>query len=337
MPPPLPTRVIDIGPPDGSQEPFLFDGKGIFGQYLTLSYYWGAISTSSRSYRITVKSIPVRRERIPLLMLPKTIKDAVIITRKFEVRYLWVDAICIIQDSDSDWILESSRMSSIYRNALFTIATEHAADYTKGYFAARNGLRNRHCQLYHSSGEASASSNRDDVWVYYSGASWQGREDRVLSSRAWVLQEQVLSGRVLRYGSLGISWQCVTLDANEFHPDVAPNGEILQLHIRTIQRSLIDDDTTLRATRTWCERSNGHLWQSIHSGWHHVIENYTARGISRLSDKWIAVSVISRALETSIDDICLAGLWRHWLWINLLWYLLPLPFSYRPKPPIAPS
>ena len=60
--------------------------------------------------------------------LSKTFQDAVIISFKLGVRYLWIDSLCIIQDSISDWQQESSRMNLVYQNALFTIAAEAAAD-----------------------------------------------------------------------------------------------------------------------------------------------------------------------------------------------------------------
>lgn len=70
--------------------------------------------------------------------LPKTFQDAVIITREMCLRYLWINSLCIIQDSEADWNREASRMGTYHWNCQFNIAAADASDCTKGCFRQRH-------------------------------------------------------------------------------------------------------------------------------------------------------------------------------------------------------
>jgi hypothetical protein len=134
----LPTRVIDVGPPDGSKEPYLFVPKpshvkwrsalyihpGTIFQYTTLSYCRG----KTQHFITTIDNLAEMRKPIPWNLLPKTIRDAITLTRRLNVRYLWVDALCIIQDSSEYWERELGKMAEIYGGSLLTIAAASAAD-----------------------------------------------------------------------------------------------------------------------------------------------------------------------------------------------------------------
>lgn len=89
----LPDRIIDVGPSDGSREPRLRETSGVQrADYVTLSHRWGSNLT------LTTKESNLweRMRGIPVQSMPQTFKDAVKITRKLGVRYLWIDALCIL-------------------------------------------------------------------------------------------------------------------------------------------------------------------------------------------------------------------------------------------------
>src|SRR5271170_8055968 len=71
---------------------------------------------------------------IPWSSLPETFQDAITITRKLGIQYLWIDALCIVQDDLSDWEIESSKMASIYSHSFLTIAASHGRDSRSGCF-----------------------------------------------------------------------------------------------------------------------------------------------------------------------------------------------------------
>jgi hypothetical protein len=131
---PLPTRLVDIGDVTSSRHPFLtIPAAGEKGRYAALSYCWG----SSQNEILTTANLKDRMERIPLSSLSKTIQDAAEITRRLGLQYLWVDALCIIQDSVEDWQKESAVMGNVYQNSFVTIQASGARDSSMGCFVSR--------------------------------------------------------------------------------------------------------------------------------------------------------------------------------------------------------
>lgn len=124
----LPTRLIDVGPADGSEDPRLVNpSKGEKGRYLALSHCWG-ISTIKERLTTTVTTLDIRLKSIPMSLMPANFYDATVVTRKLGYRYFWIDSLCIIQDSTEDWETESQSMGNIYMNASLTIAAGAAKD-----------------------------------------------------------------------------------------------------------------------------------------------------------------------------------------------------------------
>jgi hypothetical protein len=74
---------------------------------------------------------------VPLDELPKTFQDAIQITKCLGIRYLWIDSLCIIQDSTQDWGKEAAAMSQVYKNAYWYIAATSASDSSVERFFAR--------------------------------------------------------------------------------------------------------------------------------------------------------------------------------------------------------
>ncbi|KAF2496512.1 hypothetical protein BU16DRAFT_460375, partial [Lophium mytilinum] len=111
----LPSRVINVGSTD--EHPFLHQTEpSQTGVYLTLSHRW-----SNHVMTTTIATLDDRQASIPLDSMPPNFCDAVLVTRKLKIRYLWIDSLCIIQDSPDDWDAESAKMCHIYRGSLFTI------------------------------------------------------------------------------------------------------------------------------------------------------------------------------------------------------------------------
>ena len=85
----------------------------------------------------TTGILQARQELIKLCDLPQLYQDAVLLTRRLEVRYLWIDALCIVQDSPERWAQESAKMSSIYTNSLLAIASQSTLDVHDGFSKER--------------------------------------------------------------------------------------------------------------------------------------------------------------------------------------------------------
>ena len=78
---------------------------------------------------------------IPILELPMLYQDAVTACKQLEVRYLWIDSLCIIQDQELDWTREIAVMEAVYSNALCNIEASHATDSSGRLFFSRNQTR----------------------------------------------------------------------------------------------------------------------------------------------------------------------------------------------------
>lgn len=146
-------------------------------------------------------------------------KDAILITRQLGIRYLWIDALCIIQDSEGDWQAEAKEMARIYKNSLLTIAA--AADITEENqccFRPRTQLQIR---------PFDANSPWPSGFTRYIFADRRVTQDAArplgaLDTRSWVLQEQLLSPRVLSYANGELYWDCISVNASETFPDGIP-------------------------------------------------------------------------------------------------------------------
>ncbi|PQE06307.1 HET domain pin-c2 protein [Rutstroemia sp. NJR-2017a BVV2] len=79
--------------------------------------------------------------------LPTTFRDLIILARNLGVPYIWIDSLCIIQDSPEDWEREASLMGRVYSSAFCTIAAAASADGNGGLFIERNHLETQICDI----------------------------------------------------------------------------------------------------------------------------------------------------------------------------------------------
>lgn len=132
------SRIIDVSPQDHPEIPRLVETKGqTTGRWVALSHCWGEvhpITTTKATLQQRLKAIPLESLEDPK---PKTFIDAVVITKCLDLRYLWIDSLCIIQDDTDDWGGGSVRMGQIYGRAHLTIAASQAYDTRFGCFFKR--------------------------------------------------------------------------------------------------------------------------------------------------------------------------------------------------------
>lgn len=194
----LPTRVLDLGENSGNDSIHLHQTNNSYGRYATLSHCWGFVQplTTARD------TISQRLQGIELEDLPNTFKDAVLVTRKLGIRYLWIDSLCIIQGDQKDWEMESSRMADVYSNAYVNLAASSSRDNRGGLF--REG-RARYLEIKRedeSSGDYQAfirlgleAAHRSSLHLWIHSLSTP------LLDRAWVYQERMLSKRFVQFTS----------------------------------------------------------------------------------------------------------------------------------------
>ncbi|RMZ90857.1 hypothetical protein DV736_g1883, partial [Chaetothyriales sp. CBS 134916] len=125
-----PTRLVYVGSEDSTDPPRLVDGQECLrnGGYLVLSYCWG-MTPKDAPWQLTIMTAQQFTTEIRLAILPQTLYDAVTWTRKLGGRYIWIDSMCILQDSEEDWQREASRMASIYGSATMTLVAASSSVY----------------------------------------------------------------------------------------------------------------------------------------------------------------------------------------------------------------
>jgi hypothetical protein len=221
--------------------------KGEKGHYLALSHCWGP-SVSGERLITTKATLGSRLESIPLSKIPSNFFDAMIITRKLGYRYLWIDSLCIIQDSREDWETESANMGNIYTNASLTLAAAAAKDSDGGMLGLNHRSENTRAKLQILNGslqglvkingkqQVTGSGNVPDskkrLQCHFKLHNHDGSSivilepavkfpvleegwtqcvvDGPLAHRGWCLQERLLSYRMLYYGERQIYWQCAS-------------------------------------------------------------------------------------------------------------------------------
>jgi hypothetical protein len=129
----FPSRILDIKRLQSESRVHLVQDASLREPYVALSHRWGVEGLPTT----TSNNISDRHSGIDVVELSPTMRDAVNIVQMLGHRYIWIDALCIIQDSTDDWISEASKMSSVFSGAVVTIAVADAEDHSQGIFRER--------------------------------------------------------------------------------------------------------------------------------------------------------------------------------------------------------
>lgn len=133
----LPKRIVDIGNSEASIPRIYISSHEERGRYTALSYCWGG----QQDIITKLATINTYTNGLPTGTLPKTIRDAITVTRGLQIRFLWIDALCIIQDSPEDKLREISTMGAIYKNATVTIAAAISSKVSDGFLENRASVK----------------------------------------------------------------------------------------------------------------------------------------------------------------------------------------------------
>ncbi|KAH8802966.1 heterokaryon incompatibility protein-domain-containing protein [Xylogone sp. PMI_703] len=300
----LPTRVLDVGKPEDVRPTVKLrvNESETHAPYLALSYCWGKQPKPTAP----VQPLLLRRDTLQNLVadvrlesLQQSIQDAILVTRKLGFRYLWVDALCIIQDCKIDKAKEISRMASIYKNAAITIA----ASFSKG---ATEGFLSKRIKSYCPKNELRIPvPDKGEGTVYLSAKSYEPKHP--LDKRGWALQEFMLSSRMLIFSDYELLWQCKEVELR----GVTGNGlEYLQ-PLEALPWTVFDDDG---------EPYFGNLDSDKIYLWKTIVQQYTKRKLTDPEDRLPAVTGIISELETLWRDMNIYGLWKKWFIELLAWY-----------------
>lgn len=248
--------------------------------------------------------------------LPLTFRDFIDIARRLHVRYVWIDSLCIIQDSREDWEKEAAQMAEVYSKSYLTIAASGSANGQGGCRvnpeARSYGPVDIDCSCTHA--ECKTPSHPYRVWARDPNPVGAVLVQNPLNQRGWTVQERELAPRVVHYSHDTIRWECCELSATlEF-----PCGDPLAFD----SGRLFDGGREARPTLIGPPQNDSKQLSSTTKrtlAWFELVQRYTERSLTKQSDILPAMSGIARMIADQTSDRYIAGLWGSSLAHCLLW------------------
>ena len=276
-------------------------------RYCTLSYRWGeGLAECSLS-------TPCIAERmLSFASMPQTFQDAITVARKLDIRFIWIDALCIIQpgaDGDSaDWEAEGPRMWLVYQNSICTIAATCSSNPHDGFLSTVGSGYIPSCSIQKEKQDGTIES-------YHVLSTQLSFESSVVTSnlnrRGWVAQERLLSRRLLHFTEEGIFWECLSNSAVLVNP----------LYAST-------------------QKERHHAYLMTFREWLSFIEFYSGSFFTKYTDRLIALSSIAKAVPLeNFGEQYFAGIWGAHILHCLSWRSIDacLAITRAPYLAIAPS
>lgn len=275
----LPTRVIHIDCHNEAISVSLFESNGKRRHYVALSHCWGP--PAHRPLMTTTAALASHTAGIPWDSLPTTYQHAIAATHRLGFSYIWIDSLCILQDSYADWLTESRSMGDVYQYARLTIAASHAADSSQPCFFTRSPpLPTIRLDHTNDSGNVDGSIFASLLPPDYAAIT---PESGALAYRAWATQEWLLSRRMVFFTAESLVWSCKTITQRE-------------------------------TGASFHSTARNHRWKNI-------VEKYSARLLTEQRDRLVAIDGVRAAMSKKRpeDTYCL-GLWKNSMPDQLLWY-----------------
>jgi hypothetical protein len=320
----LPSRLLDIRDKNGRVSVHLIATEHLpkDTKYMTLSYRWPNESV----VRLTKANEASFQHQIAIPDLPKTIQDAVLLTNELSCQYLWVDALCIIQDSEADWLQQSARMCDYYSYSFLSISS-NTTDSDSGFLKTRNPLAEMPCKIIPKGKPHPLYVRQPSV---LSGGEVDPLKKLPLNKHGWVFQERLLAPRIVHFTDVEVFWECATDLSSDIYPE--------RLWDAARKRWLAYAGATINRTPSLENfvGGTGTLGHFFHRAeafgpmdvnmWTELIEEYSSLDLSFERDKLAAIGGLARrAHEVTLRNLgrYLAGLWEKSLALQLGWMTYP--------------
>ncbi|OBR13180.1 Neutral/alkaline non-lysosomal ceramidase [Colletotrichum higginsianum IMI 349063] len=326
----LPTRLIDVGQSE-KDVPRLVVTEDMLNsrtvddvEYAALSYCWGPKEDALQQTKTTKDTMSTHYQGMPLSSLSPVVRDTVKVCRTLDIRYLWVDALCIIQGDKADWDRESQMMGQVYYSCSVAICPVSSRSCLEGYLGVRpRGLdvafqssRHQHIRGTYKLVPSSTDSDEDrmgyprpgpPLYLDLSRSSWD--------QRGWTFQELVLSPRMIIFGPLMSHFVCETKTKSE-------NGDVGTDQVHGPLRAAINQ--ALGEGFDEMDRSAKSV-REVYRQWTYVGE-VQRRIWTYRTDIFPGLSGLAQAFAAITGDTYLAGLWKNNLHHQLVWEIArPLP------------
>ncbi|CAI9636429.1 unnamed protein product [Alternaria burnsii] len=292
-----PSRLIYVGHANPEVLRLYVPQKKEGVTYTALSHRWGndPPREDDPRYCTTDANIDARLTGFRLSELPKTFQDAVRVARELGIEYLWIDSLCIIQWNEKDWKREAGRMEDVFASAYCTIAATSAVDSNAGFLARNTSTEYMRVQ--------DAAGNQVCICTHMDDFE-DDVEQAGLNKRAWVMQERVLAKRTIHFSANQTYREC---GAGVYCENLTKMRSSPQKNYFLLDPSFPD-----RLLKSGRRRTVEFI--------HFLFENYSKRGLSKDTDRCVAVSGlearIARALPCTNSRY---GIFQEHLHRNLLW------------------
>ena len=288
-------------------------------RFAALSYVWGPNAQETyKSLWTTRHNVLSRVEKNGLEgdwdRFPKTIQDAIQLVKSLNekitsqdpnarpFRYIWIDLLCIVQDSRRSWRTNAENMALIYGNAHLTICAADGDSADAGLLALNNSLRDKPLQ----------KQIKPDLRLLVSKSSESIIDASEWNQRAWTFQERILS------------WRCVVFAGK-------------RVYFQCRQTNLSQDDNPVRtgngmssAWRISPLRALAEIEHRPIQFYMNAVASYTGRNLSHPEDILNAFRGVSQLMEQYLGADVHFGLPTSHFDLALLWS--PLSGKLRRKP-----
>ena len=289
----MPLRVLDV------QSDHIRLREDVVGErYASLSHCWGPNPTF---YMLKQGTLAEFRSGVPIEKLSATFQDAIGATRQLGLCYLWIDALCIVQDSREDWMTHAPQMASIYSQSYVNFAATDSADSNGGFYRQRGVVEPFQAKIDWKGIIA------DDYSCYLTDPWTRYMKSMPIMVRAWIFQERILS-RTLHFDADQLLWECNELTASETFPEGSP----------FVTNNFYPGILNGRLKHDFSKLSKGQQG-GFDQVWEAIVNQYTGLSLTKETDKLMALSGVASFLRPDADARYLAGLWSSNLELSLLW------------------
>lgn len=305
-----PKRLLKIDQSRDDANVILVENSEKSRKYIALSHCWGKKGTSTEPLKTISKDLEKHMSTgIPELSRTKTFRDAMDVSRKLGIQYIWIDSLCIIQDDDNDWEEEAQKMGDIYGNAYLVISATLAHNGDEGLYQERSPYR---IEVTTQAGQTVKAQvfekSHHDIWK--KGAQYWEAPKLPLFGRAWAFQERLLARRVIHYTPTELVWECwsyIGCECGDLQnprtswAQFAGGGKNLKTKYGEVARWGNDN-----------ERINF---------WHDICAQYCARQLTYATDRLPALASIAKRMHIQeLHGNYLAGIWECTLPKGLFWW-----------------
>jgi hypothetical protein len=311
-----PTRLLNIGNDvDGAVRLEVVDQSAFNMPYVTLSHRWG----QPEPPKLTRASFQKFKSGVAQYALPRTFRDAIYVAIKVGVKYLWIDSLCIFQDSKEDWKYESQCMAGIYAGALFNISATSSENSQYGCIQSPvlPGLVPVLPHHRRDPEQTTFTELHDATPLPVDITS------SILSARGWVQQEWELAPATLHCTSKQLHWRCSESSFSETYPEGIPYGFDLQ---DQFQPKLALDERLFGLQSLIVSAVRGSTEATCLNAintWLHLVRKYSSRKLTKEDDRFIAIGGLKNAISECFNNSTLvqyhSGLWSQYLIEQLSW------------------